>query len=274
MYISKTLTYRSVFKYAKQKEKRKEINFIIWSEGSYSYTVNKRANKERQLSKMTKSLQIPLITGAMSKNHDKYASSLFVFDREGNILKPVYDKIKLLVFGEYFPGIERFPFLRKIFPYFGSNLTAGKDVQVQDLEGTRFGWQICYESLFDQISRKLAQKQAQVLVNITNDSWYGSWQEPYQHLSMDFARAIEVRRPLIRSTNTGYSGVIHADGTVDKISPLNKHWFHLYKVPYYENPPKTLFMSWGYYINEIFLFYLALFACAISIKKEWGKIII
>ena len=91
----------------------------------------------------------------------------------------------------------------------------------------------------------MAQKQAQVLVNITNDSWYGSWQEPYQHLTMSLARAIEIRRPLIRSTNTGYSSLIHADGTVGKISPLNKRWFNLYKIPYYSQPPKTLFMTWG-----------------------------
>ena len=266
LYTSKSLTYKAVFKYSKQKKKQ-DIHFIIWSEGSYGYTINKKAQREEPLSKMVETLKIPLITGALSKDWDKYGGSLFVFDRKGNILKPVYNKTKLLIFGEYFPGMESFPFLRKMFPYFGANLTPGKDVQVQELEGSRFGWQICYESLFDTISRRLAQKKAQVLINLTNDSWYGSWQEPYQHLTMNFARAIEVRRPLIRSTNTGYSGVIHADGTVDKISPLNKHWFYLYKIPYYENPPKTLFMSWGYYINEIFLLCLALFVCTVLALK-------
>ena len=266
LYVSKTLTYRALQK-AKNKLKRASIDFIIWPEGAYGYTINKKASKERQLSEMTKVIQVPLITGALSKERNKYSNSLFVFDRKGNILKPVYDKIKLLVFGEYFPWIERFPFLRKMFPYFGANLTPGKDTQVQELEGTRFGWQICYEALFDRISRDLARKQAQLLVNITNDSWYGSWQEPYQHLTMNFSRAIEVRRPLIRSTNTGYSGVIHANGTIDSLSPLNKEWFNLYRIPYYENPPTTLFMTWGYYINEIFLFFLVLFCGAVSFRS-------
>lgn len=271
LYVLKTLTYKALSKYAKNKNQRHKIDFIIWPEGAYSYTINKEAEREKKLSKMTENLQIPLITGALSKDREQYGVSLFAFDRKGNILKPVYSKIKLLIFGEYFPGIDRFPFLRKMFPYFGSNLSPGKDVQVQELEGTRFGWQICYESLFDEISRKLAQKKAQVLVNITNDSWYGFWQEPYQHLTMNLARAIEVRRPLLRSTNTGYSAVIHADGTIDKISPLNRAWFYLYKIPYYKKPPETLFMSWGYYINEIFLFFMTLFVCAASLNWRYGK---
>ena len=258
-YASKFLTYRTLSRYTKNKDKQKEIDLIVWPEGAYAYAINKEATTDKRLSKMIKNIQIPLITGVYSKNHRTANNSLFAFDREGNILRPAYDKIKLLVFGEYFPGIKRFPFLRKMFPYFGSNFTPGKDVLVQELEGARFGWQICYESLFDKFSREMAQKQAQILVNIANDSWYGSWQEPSQHLNINFARVIEVRRPLIRSTNTGYSGVIHADGTMDKTSPLNRAWSHLYKVPYYKNPPKTLFISWGYYINEIFLSFLALF---------------
>lgn len=266
LYMSKTLSYRGLKAIRKEGLKAKDIDFILWSEGSYGYPISKRAKRNFQLSKMTKSFQIPLITGAVSKERGKYGNALFVFDRKGNILKPVYDKIKLLIFGEYFPGIEKFPFLRKLFPYFGANMTRGKAVQVQELENRRYGWQICYESLFDQISREAANKQAQILVNITNDSWYGNWQEPYQHLTMNLARAIEVRRPLIRATNTGFSTVIYANGQIDRISPLNKHWVYFYQIPYYENPPKTLFMGWGYYISEIVLFLLALLAGIASLN--------
>ncbi|MDE0092116.1 MAG: apolipoprotein N-acyltransferase, partial [Oligoflexia bacterium] len=132
------------------------------------------------------------------------------------------------------------------------------------LEEKKIGWQICYEALFDRLSRESANKKAQILVNITNDSWYGLWQEPYQHLTMGLARAIEVRRPVIRSTNTGFSGVVHADGAKGIVSPLNKAWFYRHNVPYYKNPPKTLFMGWGYYINEIFLSLLLLFIMVLN----------
>ena len=270
LHISKSLTFRAVFHYAKHKSQREGIGFILWPEGAYPYPIPKSATQEKPLSRMVRSLKIPLVTGGTSQDAGRYANSLFVFDREGQILQPVYDKIKLLIFGEYFPGMRRFPFLRKLFPYFGAEMTPGKEVQTLPLEGVFLGWQICYEGLFDSLSRRLAQKGAQVLVNVTNDSWYGSWQEPYQHLTMSLARAIEIRRPLIRATNTGRSAVIQADGQLipleggaGKFSPMNKAWFQLYKIPYYSKPPKSLFVSWGYYINEIFLTALAFLIIAL-----------
>jgi len=267
LYISKVLTYKALK--AVKKKGMGNVDLIVWSEGSYPYPIHKNKNKDRRISRFVKIINTPLVTGGQGIEKRGHSNSLFVFDRTGEILKPIYDKNKLVIFGEYFPGIEKFPILRKIFPYFGSNMIRGKEFLVQELEGRFFGWQICYEALFDNISRHLANKKAQFLVNITNDSWYGTWQEPYQHLIMSFARAVEVRRPLIRVANTGYSGVIRADGKIiDGISSMNKAWYHMYKIPYYKkNPPKTLFMRWGYYINEMFLVFLALMVFVLSFKN-------
>ena len=77
------------------------------------------------------------------------------------------------------------------------------------------GPQICYEGLFDWFGRALANEGAQVIMNITNDSWYGTWEEPFQHGYMTLARAVEVRRPLVRSTNTGLSSVALASGEIN-----------------------------------------------------------
>jgi apolipoprotein N-acyltransferase len=109
----------------------------------------------------------------------------------------------------------------------------------------RIGAQICYEGLFDWFSRQQALQGAHVLVNLTNDAWYGSWQQPYQHLYMTLARAIEVRRPLIRSTNTGISAAILGSGEALAQLPMNQAWFHVYEVPYATSPPATLFMTGG-----------------------------
>ncbi|MCZ0932957.1 MAG: apolipoprotein N-acyltransferase [Oligoflexia bacterium] len=267
-YALRTLTYRSLKQMKKDKVKAKDIDFIVWPEGAYPYTINKNRTRAMGLSKLVKVLKIPLVTGAFTRDGDQYSNSLVAFDREGNILQPVYDKMKLVIFGEYIPLTDKWPFLKKLFPYFGSSLTPGDSLQVQEMESKKIGWQICYEALFDHLSRELANKEAQFLVNLTNDSWYGSWQEPYQHLTMSLARAIEIRRPIIRSTNTGFSGVVYADGTLAPRSPMNKAWFYRYKVPYYKNPPKTLFMSWGYYINEIFLSLLLFFVILLSRKTR------
>ncbi len=285
-HILKNLTYNAL-KQTRKRLQREDIDLVIWPEGAYGWAIDKNSKTEKNLSKLAQTIKIPLITGAITKDYRQYSNSLVLLDRKGIIL-PIYDKTKLLVFGEYFPLINQFPFLRKLFPYFGTNLSPGKSPQVQEIESVRLGYQICYESLFDSISRELAQKKAQVLINITNDSWYGPWQEPYQHLVMNFGRAIEVRRPLIRATNTGYSGVILADGTVQtnqlalkakspttqkvqKLLPINKALFGLYQVPYYKKPKKTLFMSWGFYCNEIFLLFLALLAGGIHFLKVKRK---
>ncbi|MGI9548568.1 MAG: apolipoprotein N-acyltransferase [Bdellovibrionales bacterium] len=249
----KNLTVKSFIKYNKQKEK---INFILWPEGAYPFLIHKNKARLPGISDLIEKMETPLITGGISRDFRGYSNSLVVLDRKGNIMKPIYDKVKLLAFGERFPGSQTLPFLLKLFPYFQSNLQPGTKHQVKNLEGVQLGFQICYESLFASFTRKLALDGSQVLINITNDSWYGSWQEPWQHFTMTLARAIETRRPLIRSTNTGISAAILADGTLQPFSPINKSWYYLYEIPYHKQAPKTLFMTWGFYIQEMFLLFL------------------
>ena len=255
--LTKELTYRGLIRFRRQYGEKADINFILWPEGGYPYLIQKSQSHIPYLTGMVKKWEIPLITGGTGRDNRGHSNSLFIFNREGELLKPVYDKVKLLAFGEYMPGPFQLPFIKKLLPYFQGRFIPGQNPAVQELEGTLLGLQICYESLFDKITRKTAREGAQVLINVTNDSWYGSWQEPWQHLVMNLARAVEVRRPLIRATNTGISTVIQSDGTVMKQSPLNKPWVHLYEIPYHKNPPATLFMGWGFYINELFLFLLA-----------------
>jgi apolipoprotein N-acyltransferase len=109
------------------------------------------------------------------------------------------------------------------------------------------GPQICYESLNPRFSRGLAEKGAQILFNVTNDSWFGWWAEPFQHQIMTLARAVEVRRPLVRSTNTGISSVILANGQMLENSPINSVWAHTYEVKYLEKPPLSFYTKWGHF---------------------------
>ncbi len=81
--------------------------------------------------------------------------------------------------------------------------------------------------------------------NLTNDAWYGAWQQPYQHLYMTLARAVEVRRPLVRSTNTGISASVLGSGEILEQSPTNEEWYSVYEIPYATTPPDTLFMTTG-----------------------------
>ncbi len=77
-----------------------------------------------------------------------------------------------------------------------------------NISGTRFATLICYEGIFPELSRECVRQGAEILVVITNDSWYGRTAAPSQHLQMAAFRAIETRKPLLRSANSGYTVVI------------------------------------------------------------------
>ena len=255
----KELTYKGLIKNYQDDKTPEDIHFVLWPEGAYPYLVSKAAGRIKSVSSLAEKLNTPLITGGVSKDGSGYSNSVFVLSRKGRLLKPIYDKSILLAFGEYLPGVFSLPLVRKFLPYFQGYFQPGSGPKTVYLEGVSLGFQICYESLFDFHARDLVNQGASILLNVTNDSWYGAWQEPRQHLYMSLARAVEVRRPLIRGTNTGFSGGVRSDGSLMEISPFNRQWVHLYDVPYRKNPPRTLFLSWGFYINEIFLFLLSLF---------------
>ncbi len=227
------------------------IDFAIWPETAFPDFVDDPAMQtgrplylRHQLGRM----KTKLISGGLGRRSgtDRPSNSLFVASGSG-LVGPRYDKSVLLPFGEYFPGASWFPGLREKFPEIGE-LAAGPGPSVIAVDGVNIGAQICYEGLFDWFSRKLANDGAQVLVNITNDSWFGSVSQPYQHAYMTFARAIEVRRPLIRATNSGISAAILGDGRILPLSPLFKPWVGAYEVPYVRAPAPTPFMTWGYWL--------------------------
>jgi apolipoprotein N-acyltransferase len=95
------------------------------------------------------------------------------------------------------------------------------------MEGKTLSWkteqigvQICYEIIFPGLSRAMAKNNASLLINITNDAWFGKTSGPYQHFSMTVFRAVENRRALVRSANTGISGFIDPAGRVLASIPL------------------------------------------------------
>ena len=132
------------------------------------------------------------------------------------------------------------------------------------MERFQDGPQICYESLFPKFARSLSDLGAQFTVNATNDSWYGTWQEPYQHMYMTLARGVEFRRPVLRATNTGISTVSLASGEVLEMSPMNQAWTKLYHVPYITKPGSTFYQEWFYLVPVLLwsaLFILLGWAC-------------
>jgi len=131
-----------------------------------------------------------------------------------------YDKIHLVPFGEYVPMQEYLFFAKKLTREVG-DFARGTDRKVFEMNGTRFGVFICYESIFPDEVRQFTANGAQVLINISNDGWYGETGAPYQHLQMARMRAIENHRWILIATNNGVTASIDPYGRVVKKLPRN-----------------------------------------------------
>lgn len=141
-------------------------------------------------------------------------NTAFLTDSNGIILGR-YHKIKLLLFGEYLPFTKYIPAIKNISPATG-DFTPGDELDLFVIEdkGVRIAPIICYEDIIPSFSRQFVAKGANLIVNITNDAWFGKTIAPYQHLLISIPRAVETRRFLLRSTNTGISAIIDPIGRV------------------------------------------------------------
>jgi len=244
-------------------------DFVVWAESAFPGTVPSppaKAESPGALAEFVRSTAIPLVTGAWGTDGEsgKNTNSLFFFDRNGGMADARYDKVHLLVFGEYFPFSDRFPVLREWFP-FTADFARGPGPGTRRIGGLQVGPQICYEGLFPDFSRSLADQGAQIFVNVTNDSWFGTSAEPHQHLFMTLARGIEFRRPVVRATNTGISAAMRADGTLMDLSPLHAEWTGLYEIPYRKAPRPTFYQKYGSWFVPLALW----MATAVVIATGW-----
>lgn len=130
-----------------------------------------------------------------------------------------YDKVHLVPFGEYVPLKRWLPFVHRLVPAAG-DFEAGRAVHPLQGGGLAAGVLICFEAIFPEIARKHVLKGASVLVNLTNDAWFGMTSAPHQHLAMAVFRAAENARPLVRAANTGISAFIDARGRITAKSGL------------------------------------------------------
>jgi apolipoprotein N-acyltransferase len=159
----------------------------------------------------------PRYTG-QDANYTFY-NSAFLLNKNG--IAQVHDKLHLLPFGEFFP-LGFIDILRN--RYAGPrHYTAGLQYTILRTEEGKLGTLLCFEILFPDLVRGFVKQGADILVNISNDAWFGRTSAHYQHFSMAVFRAIEFRRPVVRAANTGISGSIDAAGRiVAKLDPFQE----------------------------------------------------
>jgi len=214
--------------------------------------VEDSANDEADINSVQRGFFIPLLFGATSgeavdlenpssPRNTRY-NSAFLLDSAGKVLGR-YDKQYRLAFGEYIPLGDTFPFLYDLIPESG-HFSKGPARSPLLLGEHRLGVLICYEDILVGHTRNIASQGTDVLVNLTNDAWFGKTQEPKQHFILSLFRAIEHRRALVRSTTTGISGVVSPSGRILKITDPQRAETFVENVPLMSGT--TVYSQWGY----------------------------
>ncbi|MGW8195785.1 MAG: apolipoprotein N-acyltransferase, partial [Desulforhopalus sp.] len=154
-----------------------------------------------------------------------------------------YDKTHLVPFGEYVPLKKYLPFLAPLVVAVG-DFSAGKIDTPLVWQQARAGILICFESVFPELSRQWMLNGANVLINLTNDAWYGKSSAPHHSLAMSVLRAVETRRSLVRSANTGISAFIRPNGLISDRSEIFVTWQGAAEVALLEG--LTVWVRYGY----------------------------
>lgn len=162
----------------------------------------------------------PTYTYERDNGHVDIFNSALLIDPEGRV-SGEYDKVHLVPFGEYVPLRKWLPFVGKIVSQL-EDFSPGNAETVLHMGNTGIATQICYEIIFPSHCASMVRAGADIIVNITNDAWFGKTSAPMQHFSMAVFRAVENRRAVVRDANTGISGFIGPAGRILATSGLFK----------------------------------------------------
>jgi apolipoprotein N-acyltransferase len=191
-------------------------DLVVWPETALPFFFQANRELSPSIIRMAVSLGTDLIFGSPAYKEDKgnveYYNRAYALSSNGRVTG-FYDKVHLVPFGEYVPLKRILPFVHRLVPAAG-DFASGKNVSPLRLPDVSAGILICFEAIFPALSREQTKKGAEILVNLTNDAWFGMTSAPYQHLSMAIMRSVENRRPMVRAANTGISAIISPWGEI------------------------------------------------------------
>jgi apolipoprotein N-acyltransferase len=190
---------------------------IIWAENPAPFYFTRDQVFRNAVERMARQGRAYVVVNTvipLGSGHSEITNSAVVVDPEGREILQ-YDKMHLVPFGEYVPAWAFPDKIGRITSEVGNFLPGSSYRVAQTSEGT-IGTFICYEDIFPQLVRRITLAGAQVLVNISNDAWFGDSAAAFQELEMARLRAIENRRYLLRATNDGITALIDPYGRVEK----------------------------------------------------------
>ncbi len=194
---------------------RQKPDLIVWPETASPTILREDAELLGALRDLAETWRVPLLVGTIDATRGPAGPELyntaFLVTERGIVNR--YDKIHLVPFGEYVPLSGVIGFVRD-WAEFISELTPGSRAVVFPGPPAPFGVVICYEGVFPALVRRFVRGGARLMVNMTNDAWFGRTSGPLQHLAMYPFRAVEHRTAVVRAANTGVSAFVAPTGDI------------------------------------------------------------
>ena len=237
-----------------------KADYIIFAENNLPFQIN-----EENFSKLNKYTNdnVKVIIGATTYKNNHYYNSFLLLEKD-NI--QYFDKKILVPFGEFLPLRKYLSFMELIsgsFDFKPGNieriLKTNDNLNILPI--------ICYEIIFDNIFNNINDKEIDILINITNDAWFGSKVGPYQHFYLTRIKSLLANKPLVRVSNNGISAIFDHNGNIVKYSSLNKvsklnYKLNINKTVSYINFHKFFF----YYLFMVFFALLIFYRMSLSDK--------
>lgn len=191
---------------------------IVWPETALPISVEKNPDRVARLRGLAKECDADMLVGIFT--HDDEGgerNSLVLFRRDGTVSDEIYSKRHLVPFGEYLPMrkliMTLIPPLSEV-AMLDDDLVPGEDSGLIQVGDVRVGALICFDSIYEELTRRSVLDGAQIVVQSTNDSWFGDSAALYMHAAHDRLRAIENGRTVLRAANTGITAHIRPDGSM------------------------------------------------------------
>ncbi len=208
---------------------KEKPDLIIWPEAALPLLLEKETALCDQLQNLIEKEQTSLMLGGpryltmppkkqTNETQKRLYNSIFLFTPDS--LRQVYNKVKLVPYGEFTPLAEFFPFISKIVP--GLDYSPGDEIKNLTLNQLKIAPSVCFEGVFSAFTARFFGAGANLLINLTNDAWFGDSPGPRQHLLNVRLRALENHCYIVRCANTGISAIINPQGEIEQQLPLNQ----------------------------------------------------
>lgn len=250
---------------------------LIWPESAAPMYLNLERPYIAWIESIARRENVDIMTGGLYMTRTpegvrKYYNSAFFFTPQGMWPTP-HNKIHLVPFGEHMPYAEKFKPIAKFREFVKERLALdisdfqpGDSIVTFESHGRKFGTLICFEVVYPEFVREMANKGVDFLTVITNDDWFGETAGPYQHFYIPVFRAVENRVWIVRAANTGICGIFDPYGRVTARTQLGGRTYLTGKIG--PRMGETMYQRWGAVLGKICLAMAVLGGIILTITKR------